>query len=466
VTVIKMVAIELDDVALTIQADDDRPPAIDPAVALVRKSGIVVGRDALMRSRLEPRRLHDRFWQDLSNDALPRPHPAGLTTADLAHAHIENAWRKAALPASEVLLVVPGDLSSSKLGLALGVARAADIPVCGLVDLGLAASVDRGIIGQALHLEIYRHRAVATILEKHDQKLCRRNVLWEGSVGMTDLFARWARWISEQFVSCTRFDPLDRADSEQELWNNLNGWLSEIRRNGGARLSFPAGKLVHEIDISEQVLAETVRQSYDVLQSLVESASLDLSTVQLVLGPRAAGLPGLLPRLIRPGMKAPIALPVAAGAAAALRYAGSIVSNGEELPLVIELDTGGSWRSPVARPPVQPAASSVGGLPSHVVHRGLAHKIGPHGLVIGREPSAEQPHLVLTGDAAGVSRSHCSLRLDGAALLVEDHSRYGTFLNERMLDGPAELAAGDHLRLGSPGIILHLIEVVSKDGPP
>jgi len=464
--VTKRAAIELDDVALILQADDESPPVVDPGVALVRKSGVIVGHDAAMRSRLEPRRLHDRFWHDLSNEGLPKPFPSGVTTADLAYAHLDKAWRKAALGASEVVLAVPGDLSLEELGLVLGLARAADIPVCGLVDLGLAASVDRGIGGQAIHLEVYRHRAVATILEEHDQKLRRIRVLSEESAGFASLFMRWARWIAEQFVSRTRFDPLDRAAGEQELWNRLDGWLAEIRRKGGTRLSFSAGELVHAIDVSEQALTEPVYQSYDALQDLVERAALDLSTAQLVLGARVAALPGLIPRLIRPGMKAPIELPRAAGAAGALRHAGSIVSQAEELPLVIELHTGGAWQMPVARPPLRRRPSSGIRRPSHVVYDGLAHEVGSQGLVIGTAPPAERQRLILTGDTAGVSRSHCNLRLEGAALLVEDHSRYGTFLNERLLGGPAELAAGDRLRLGSPGVVLHLVAVVSEHGPP
>lgn len=460
----KSVAIELDDFALVIQADDDNPPVVEHGVALVRKKGIIVGNDAAICSRLEPRRLHDRFWQELSNEDLEKPFPSGLTTADLAHAHLDTAWRKAALSTSQCLLAVPGDLGPQMLGLALGVARAAEIPVSGLVDLGLAASVDRGISGQALHLEIFRHRAVATVLEQRGQKLTRKRVLSENSVGLTGLYSIWARWIAEQFVTSTRFDPLDRADREQELWNSLEPWLGEIRRNGGARLSFAAGEFVHAIEVSEQALAEPVRQSYDLLLGLVQRSGLDLSSAQLVLGSKVASLPGLIPQLSRIGMKGPVELPLGAAATAAIRHAGSITSDGEELPLVIELDTGGSWQLPVAKPPSKPREASTGRRPSHIVHDGIAFEIGLGELVIGTGPPAEKMHLALTGETAGVSRSHCTLRRQGEALIVEDHSRYGTFLNDRLLGDPVELVAGDRLRLGSPGIVLQLVVVVNEYG--
>jgi pSer/pThr/pTyr-binding forkhead associated (FHA) protein len=44
-------------------------------------------------------------------------------------------------------------------------------------------------------------------------------------------------------------------------------------------------------------------------------------------------------------------------------------------------------------------------------------------------------------------------------VIVEDHSTYGTFLNGSRLEGRASLAAGDRLRLGTPGIVLQLIAV-------
>ena len=54
---------------------------------------------------------------------------------------------------------------------------------------------------------------------------------------------------------------------------------------------------------------------------------------------------------------------------------------------------------------------------------------------------------------------HCSLQRHGDVVLVEDHSTYGTFLNGARIEGSAPLAAGDRLRLGTPGIVLQLIAV-------
>jgi pSer/pThr/pTyr-binding forkhead associated (FHA) protein len=49
---------------------------------------------------------------------------------------------------------------------------------------------------------------------------------------------------------------------------------------------------------------------------------------------------------------------------------------------------------------------------------------------------------------------------------VEDHSTYGTFVNEDRVTGRLALKAGDVLRLGAPGVTLTLIRVLPDDGTP
>jgi len=51
--------------------------------------------------------------------------------------------------------------------------------------------------------------------------------------------------------------------------------------------------------------------------------------------------------------------------------------------------------------------------------------------------------------------------------VVEDHSTHGSFLNGQRVQGTADLAEGDRLRMGSPGIEVRLIRVMDAedDGP-
>jgi pSer/pThr/pTyr-binding forkhead associated (FHA) protein len=93
-----------------------------------------------------------------------------------------------------------------------------------------------------------------------------------------------------------------------------------------------------------------------------------------------------------------------------------------------------------------------------VTFAGRAHAISGEPLNLGLAP-AEGRSLVLAGSAAGVSRSHCTLVQENGVVRVHDHSRYGTFVNGVRVSGSAELAAGDRLRIGTPGVVLELVAV-------
>jgi pSer/pThr/pTyr-binding forkhead associated (FHA) protein len=43
--------------------------------------------------------------------------------------------------------------------------------------------------------------------------------------------------------------------------------------------------------------------------------------------------------------------------------------------------------------------------------------------------------------------------------VLEDHSRHGTFLNGERVQRRARLAAGDRIRLGTPGVELELVRI-------
>jgi len=64
----------------------------------------------------------------------------------------------------------------------------------------------------------------------------------------------------------------------------------------------------------------------------------------------------------------------------------------------------------------------------------------------------------------GISRSHCTLSGEGGAVWLDDHSTYGTFVNDERVGGRLQLKVGDVLRLGAPGVSLELIRVLPDHG--
>lgn len=101
-----------------------------------------------------------------------------------------------------------------------------------------------------------------------------------------------------------------------------------------------------------------------------------------------------------------------------------------------------------------------------MLFQGRAWRITEEPLHIGWSVAPGLRALMLPTAAPGISRSHCKLlRLNGA-VLIEDHSTYGSYVNDERVAGRTTLTVGDRLRLGAPGVTLELIQLVNDDGAP
>jgi hypothetical protein len=119
------------------------------------------------------------------------------------------------------------------------------------------------------------------------------------------------------------------------------------------------------------------------------------------------------------------------------------------------------WRAPPAE--AASAAASVpqraarAAVPTHVVYRGTAYRIGLRGIVIGREPAEGRHTIVVADQSGGVSRAHCELAIRDGELTLRDSSRYGTFVNEKRVSGETVLARAAVIRIGTPGAELTVV---------
>jgi predicted component of type VI protein secretion system len=102
--------------------------------------------------------------------------------------------------------------------------------------------------------------------------------------------------------------------------------------------------------------------------------------------------------------------------------------------------------------------------PTHLLVGDRAYLLGPGPFRIGSELAAGEPGVALDPGLRGLSRQHCTLRRENGALVVFDHSRFGTWLNGHRIEGAALVRAGDVLSLGSPPVELRLLAEVGPDG--
>jgi hypothetical protein len=440
------IGIEAVDAAVIAVRDGERLAA-SPGIALLAPAGPVVGDAAAAAARLQPVIAADRFWTDLSQDAMAGAGERPLSHADLVHAHLGALWRSFAAPGDEAVFAVPATMRPQQLGLLLGIARSLSIPVAGVVDSALAACAGLEARPAVLHLDVQLHQAVLTELAGHGV-LRRRHVEVAPRAGLKSMYAAWAQLVSESMVRRTRFDPLHQAASEQQLYDRLPSWLDALASAESVDAAVDSGSGSYSATVGREQFTLAAEAWYAQLDDLVRGLHRADEPATLALSARAARLPALAERLSA-GRLEVVHLPdVAAAAGAAARAAD--IGPGDPPALATAL----------ARTHVVPGGERrrVTSPATHVIQGGRAHAIDERGLVIGQGPG-EGRRIALTGSGEGVSRLHCTLERAGGRTRVRDHSRYGTFVNGERVQGEAELGAGDRLRVGSPGVVFELVAV-------
>src|SRR4051812_10521981 len=112
-----MLALELND-ADVVLAEEGRVLAAQSGFALLTDEGVITGETAARQARLTPMLVHSRYWQQLSLDALPRPHPRAATYADLAYTQLTSLLKSSQQAAgAETLAAVPSTYTQEQLGL-------------------------------------------------------------------------------------------------------------------------------------------------------------------------------------------------------------------------------------------------------------------------------------------------------------------------------------------------------------
>lgn len=325
--------IELADAGLIALPEEGEIAAPSPGIAIVEGEKITVGRAAAAHARLAPRRLHSRFWQEISTEPLGRPFGRRLRSADLAWTHLSELWRETGRGVSSVILALSGGRPEPQLGLILGVAGAAGLPVRGLVDSAVAAAVGQEIDRPVLHLDLDLHRAILTVIQRGPK---RREVYVSNGVGLAALHDAWLRFIAGVFLKQTRFDPFHSAASEQDLFDRLPVVLSQLGRRSSTTITLAADGKSFTVEIDRDQLESAVTSRTGEIDELVSSASAHQPS-GVLLSARAASVPGLVDHLARATGLEVRELPLAAAADGAHRCFQHILSPGPALPLITDL---------------------------------------------------------------------------------------------------------------------------------
>ncbi len=453
-----LLAIEMNDCGM-VAARDSEVVLDSPGYALLGSGKPAVGRSAAKQAFLSPSQTSSRFWDELSTAPLPRTLGAGMTYADLAYAHLAAIWDEVRKHCDGVLLAVPGFYNRAQLELLLGITRAMDMPVVGLVDVAVAGAWQQTSGWQTgLHLDLYLHRAALTRLAVQPE-IARTATQVSRKVGMAALANTWVSTIARRFVRETRFDPQHLGRTEQALHDELPGLLRAVQVQAAATASLTHGAHTFTVSLSRDELAEAASAMYRQIIALVTPHLDEPGPVGLVLSARLAGLPGLRDQLAALGGFEIRALGPGAGAQGALERSELLLQTPDSLSLVTRLP--GAFGAALPEAPAGPSPPATGPpAPTHLLYHGIAHPLGEKPFTLGRELAPGLAGLQIPSDSAGISRDHCTLLLRDGRLVLEDHSSYGTYVNGEKIRGTRPLSVGDRIRLGTPGEELQIIALI------
>lgn len=451
-----VLAAHLNDFAISV-TNAERLLYREPGFALLDDDDLATGNEAYSSARIKPRRINNRYWSELTTTPLDDPRFRHMSAADLVSRQLEDIWKRVAGPGDRLALAVPPYISTDNLGLLLGIAMELDIEVIAMVDAAVCATRRRYSHAVPVHIDLSLHSATLTRLMQEGQVQVERAAIID-DCGLLALFDGWVRMVAEAFVRQSRFDPLHTAETEQVLQNNILDWLSVAASTDNVPMEVDYRGIVHRAELES---IEWVAAAAPVYQTIVSNLRAlyragELPAIQL--SNRAAQMPGLADTLrTRVGGEVFLLGPGETARGLLQRCPDVPSSGGLTLQRHLPWD--------LAAIDVQTVDKAhEAGRPTHLLFGSYAHRIAADALVLGAQPADGERWLDFQADMPGVSRRHCTVGQENGQCIVNDHSRFGTFLNGHRIDGSAVLQTGDVIRVGTPGFELRLISAEDAHG--
>lgn len=431
----------------------------EPGFILLDSNKLISGTAALARARINPRHVQHRYFSQLNAAALTEHTFAHLSAADLVSHQLESMWQQAGSGIDELVVAVPAWLDPNQLGLLLGIAGDLGLPVVALVDAAVAATRREYQGAVPVHIDMGLHSTTLSRIAQDGQAQLERSEVIE-NCGSYGLFDTWLNTVAAAFVQQSRFDPLHKAATEQRLLDELGAWLTQAGRVEVVALELESDGVTHHAEIESLSLigaaAATYQQIADRLRSLYRADE----TPAIQVTDRVARLPGLGDMLTARVGGEVYALEAGATARGALTRCRSTLRSKSGVSLLRQLP----WDQSAITVELADSGKATAGVPTHLLHGDVAWHIDTDALLIGTQSDAAGRQLVLTADMAGISRRHCTLSRINGQCVVEDQSRYGTFLNGHRINGSTVLQVGDVLRVGTPGFEFRLITTDENHG--
>lgn len=483
------IGIEVSDLDLYLAAESGHGPSLlkidtgqhaSAASAFLNGRHWVVGNQARHQSIQLPHLCLDGFWEAISMDPVDIAGKKPLR-AELANAHLESVLRQSGMSSGRVVVAVPGTFRGVA-GLLSGLVNDNGLECIGLLDGAIAsllASPDVALRADNVVVVDVSLRSTALTVLNLDDGIERQQVRLLEKTGWEQFHRGLVRWLRNESVRRTRYDPLHNAAGEQDLVNQLYTVLQTADDRSPETVDFtgPGAMTVARSDF-EIHCRDGVAAVAEGLKGLIDGISGD---VAVLLNHQAARVPGIAAALGHLGIAAYACMQPGSAARGAVEFINLLDEFGEhsgECRFITRLGNrflrpGSSTEGDADE--IAADTASVEAIPSncadsagpadvpaapetvtHLLFRGEVYPLVEPTTVIGRDPNAQ---IAVDDDCAGVSRRHCEVNLTGGEWMVADVSRHGTALDGVPLTAPKPLRVGSVLSVGSDAIQLMAVRV-------
>lgn len=446
----------------------------------------VVGNQARQQSVQLPHLCIDGFWESINMDPVDVGGKKPLR-AELANLHLEAVLQQSGVVAGRAVVAVPGTFRGVA-GLLSGLVNDNGLECVALLDAAIAsllASPDVALKAKnVVVVDVSLRSTALTVLSLADG-IERQQVRLLEKTGWEQFHRGLVRWLRNESVRRTRYDPLHDAAGEQDLVNQLYTVLQTADDRSPETVDFTgSGAMTVARSDFEVHCRDGVTAIADGLKGLLDGLAGD---VAVLLNHRAARVPGIAAALSGLGIAAHECMEPGSAAVGSVEFMALLDEFGEapgECRFITRL--GGRFLRPgtasegtddAATEATEPgvmvdgvtAPEPDGGSPAmpsdsddgqhavtHMLFRGEVFPLRQPTMVIGRDSEAQ---ITVADDCAGVSRRHCEVVWTNGKWVLHDVSRHGTLLDGEPLTGPQPLRVGAILSLGSNSIQLMAVRV-------
>jgi len=222
--------------------------------------------------RLAPQQINNRYWQQCEQSAIPTNGAGMRHAADLVWQHLNQLREQKNL--TELILVVPSHYQESNLQLLLGIAKASQLQIKGLVNKAVVALRDRvHANGEYWHFDVQLHQTVCSRIDVANGLVSLGEVEVLSDVGIHLMQEALLRGLQNNFIQNDRFDPLHDAATEQQLFDQLPNIAMQLADSGKASVGLQHQKRKHNTTLDSKEWQALLTPFADRLLNLSGSAT-------------------------------------------------------------------------------------------------------------------------------------------------------------------------------------------------